>query len=322
MPTETMQHSPSLREEGRSDAETVLVVDDYPVDRRRAGAIIAKVPGLAVAYAEGGAEALDAIDRDRPSVILTDLQMSGMDGLALVEEVRSRHPEIPVILMTAHGSEEIAIQALRAGATNYVPKRSLALDLPPTLRRILDVAAAGRKRARLLGSMKFHESRFELENAPELLVPLVQVLQEDLAAMGLCDATSLMRVAVAMQEVLANALFHGNLEVSSDLRQDDERLFYDEAERRRGLEPYRSRAIHVGARLDRSAATYVVRDEGPGFDTSALDRPIDPEAMMRIGGRGLLLIRTFMDEVEFNARGNQITMVKRAMMRRPAAAAP
>lgn len=67
--------------------------------------------------------------------------------------------------------------------------------------------------------------------------------------------------------------------------------------------------------LDRSAVTYVVRDDGPGFDTSALDRPIEAEEMMRVGGRGLLLIRTFMDEVSFNTDGNQITLIKYGISR-------
>ena len=120
-----------------------------------------------------------------------------------------------------------------------------------------------------------------------------------------------MRVGVALQEALANALYHGNLEVSSDLRQEDEREFYKLASLRRGLEPYRDRRIRIEARLHRGEATYIIEDEGPGFDTSALDRPIDPEDLMRIGGRGMLLIRTFMDEVHHNATGNQITMVKR-----------
>ena len=57
-------------------------------------------------------------------------------------------------------------------------------------------------------------------------MPLIQMLQEDLGGMGVCDATARMRVGVALQEALANALYHGNLEVSSDLRQDDEREFF------------------------------------------------------------------------------------------------
>jgi anti-sigma regulatory factor (Ser/Thr protein kinase) len=67
----------------------------------------------------------------------------------------------------------------------------------------------------------------------------------------------------------------------------------------------------VRAALDRGGARFVIGDEGPGFDVAALDRPIEPEELMRIGGRGLLLIRTFMDEVSHNASGNEITLVKR-----------
>ena len=62
--------------------------------------------------------------------------------------------------------------------------------------------------------------------------------------------------------------------------------------------------------LDRDAARFVVADDGPGFDTALFDRPVQPDDLARIGGRGLLLIRTFMDQVSFNSAGNQITMVK------------
>ena len=96
-----------------------------------------------------------------------------------------------------------------------------------------------------------------------------------------------------------------------DLRQEDERLFYNEAEARRWQEPYISRRIRVIVRVDHHAATFIIGDEGPGFDTSRFNQPIDHEDLVRIGGRGLLLIRTFMDEVAFNAAGNTITMVKR-----------
>ncbi len=119
------------------------------------------------------------------------------------------------------------------------------------------------------------------------------------------------RVGIALQEALTNALFHGNLEVSSSLRQEDERLFFDEAEARRRQEPYTSRRIRVIVHVDHLAATFIIGDEGPGFDTSRFDQPIDHEGLVGIGGRGLLLIRMFMDEVVFNAAGNSITMVKR-----------
>jgi CheY-like chemotaxis protein len=292
-------------------ASIVLIVDDYLVDRRIAGGIVENISGLKAIYASDGREALEAIAREAPAAVLTDLQMPGMDGLALVQEIRERFPRLPVILMTAFGSEEVAIQALRAGATHYVPKKSLAKELSATLGQVLSLAAIDRHRQRVLGALEYRESRFSLENDPTLIMPLINLLQDDLGGMGVCDATARMRVGVALQEALANALYHGNLEVSSDLRQDDEREFFKLAKLRRDLEPYRDRRIHVEAKLDRGEATYLIEDEGPGFDTSTLDRPIDPEDLMRIGGRGMLLIRTFMDEVSHNKTGNKITLVKR-----------
>ena len=91
-------------------------------------------------YACDGHEGLAAIAREAPSVILTDLVMPDMEGLELVQQVRIQHPHISVILVTAFGSEEVAMRALRAGAANYIPKKHLARDLVPTLRQVLAIA--------------------------------------------------------------------------------------------------------------------------------------------------------------------------------------
>ena len=290
---------------------TVLVVDDTPIDRLLAGRIIGRQAGLRVLYAENGVEALRAIGREAPNAVLTDLQMPEMDGLELVGEVRRLHPLIPVVLMTAHGSEDIAIQALRLGAANYVPKKTLSRDLLETLNRVLAVAGVDRTRQRVLGSLTRRESTFYLENDPTLVTTLISLLQEDHLGMDLWDETTRMRVGIALEEALLNALYHGNLEVSSDLRHGDEKAFYQFAGHRRRTDPYRQRRIYVRASHLRSVATYVIRDEGPGFDVSILDRPIDPESMLLPSGRGLLLIRTFMDIVAFNKAGNEITLVKK-----------
>ncbi len=312
-------HESSSQPDGHSDAlnvtpigSTVLIVDDSSIDRRIAGSIVEKFAGLRPTFASDGKQALESIALEEPAVVLTDLQMPGMDGLALVQNIREKFPRLPVILMTAHGSEDVAIHALRAGATNYVPKKSLARELAETLRQVLAISAVDRQRQKLLSLLRRRESSYLLDNDSRLITPFIHLLQEDLGGMGLCDATAAMRVGVALQEALSNALFHGNLEVDSELRQEDERQYYGLAERRRAEEPYRDRRILVEARLDRDSATYTIEDEGPGFDTSSLDRPIDPEDLMRIGGRGMLLIRTFMDEVSHNAKGNRITLVKRA----------
>jgi len=292
------------------DVTTVLVVDDSAAARRAVGELLASLKDVKVAYARDGREGLAAIAREAPSVILTDLVMPDMEGLELIQEVRAGYPHIPVILMTAFGSEEVAMQALRAGAANYIPKKYLARDLAPTLRRVLALNAMSRERRRILRCMVRRESAFILESDPGLIMPLLKLLHEEIEGMEIGDPTGQLQVEVALQEALCNALFHGNLEVSSELRQGDRDEFEDLAAERRGQEPYCSRRIKVHVQLDREAARFVVGDDGPGYDTTIFDRPVQPEDLNRIGGRGLLLIRTFMDHVSFNKTGSQIAMVK------------
>jgi anti-sigma regulatory factor (Ser/Thr protein kinase) len=128
----------------------------------------------------------------------------------------------------------------------------------------------------------------------------------------ICDENGLLRIAVALREALSNAVLHGNLEVSSELRAHDERGYYALMEKRKSEEPFEDRYVYVSVEESPAEAVYIIRDEGPGFDPASLPDPTDPANLERASGRGLLLIRTFMDEVRHNKRGNEITLVKRA----------
>ncbi len=290
---------------------TVLVVDDSAVDRRRAGKLLEKECRVSVTSAANGREALDLLKGDLPDLVLTDMQMPEMDGLQLVEEIKSRHPSVPVILMTAHGSEELAVQALQKGAASYVPKRNLAKDLPETIESVLGVAKANRSQKRLLECLLQTESHFVLENDASLIPPLIGHLENNLTRMKLCDENGLIRVAVALREALVNAIHHGNLEIASHLREKDEKSYYRLVDERRQQEPYLDRRVHVFAKESPHEAVYVIRDEGRGFDPTTLPDPTDPSNLDKVSGRGLLLIRTFMDEVHHNKTGNELTMIKR-----------
>src|SRR5205807_10656253 len=96
----------------------VLVVDDSTVDRHLAAGLIHKMEGWKASFAGNGVEALAAMAEHMPDIVLTDMLMPEMDGLELVQTIRIKYPRVPVILMTAHGSEDVAIQALRKGAAS------------------------------------------------------------------------------------------------------------------------------------------------------------------------------------------------------------
>ncbi len=109
---------------GASIVATVLIVDDNPIDRRLAAGVVEKV-GMTTCFAGHGKEALEVMAREPPDVVLTDLLMPEMDGLELVERIKKDYPTIPVVLMTAHGSEEIAVKALRTGAAKLCAQEQL-----------------------------------------------------------------------------------------------------------------------------------------------------------------------------------------------------
>ncbi len=287
---------------------TVLVVDDSPVDRRLVGGLLIKAPNIEVSYAADGEEALEVMRRDLPALVLTDLIMPNMDGLELVAAVVESYPHVPVILMTGKGSEEIAVRALETGASSYVPKSVLANLLVDTVENVLAMAQEEQTQVRLMDCMK--GCRFVIENDASMIPALVNYMRRFIRHTGLCDETNGIRTCVALEEALNNALYHGNLELDSMAREGDRAAYRALVEQRRKMEPFRGRKIFVEVSVSGQSGRFVIRDEGPGFDPHGLPDPTDPANLEKPSGRGLLLMRTFMDEVIFNTVGNEVTLVK------------
>ncbi len=288
----------------------VLVVDDTQVERKIAAAYL-KGENFDVQFAENGRQALEIISDRPPDLVLTDLVMPEIDGLELVSRIRREHSTIPVVLMTAMGNEETALQALKAGAASYIPKQSLQKHLVQTIQSVLLAAKAVVKRNAPWSYLKYSESHFVLGYEPRGRSTLIEQFEEELERMDFCDATDRIRVGTALMEALTNAVEHGNLGLDSRLREPSHDEYYELMERRKRISPYAERRVSITKRVTPPEVVYIVEDEGAGFDYTDLPDPTDPENLSKIGGRGLVLIQTFLDEVSFNDRGNIITMKKR-----------
>lgn len=301
---------------------TILVVDDSAVDRRYVGGVLEKKFQWTIHFAANGIEALAQMKSAKPDLVVTDLTMPMMDGLELVRHLRQRQPDVPVILMTAYGSEALAIEALEQGAASYVPKSDLAKRLPETVETVLRLTCAGRSHEHLMRCLTQTDFSFCLENDASLVDPLVDLVQQMVAGMQLTDFAGRLQIGVALKESLLNALFHGNLQITEDEMKAVEGtlLGADEVslvERRRVQPPYCARRIYVDLKLSQDEARFVVRDQGPGFDTASVPKMCERGSLEGEKGRGLWLMRTFMDELTFNATGNTVTMVKRCDAARP-----
>lgn len=290
---------------------TALVVDDAKVDQRLAGHLLEDQLGLTVIYAADGREALELIETGPPDVVVTDMRMPEMDGLQLMETIQRMYPAIPVVLMTAVGSEELAAEALRKGAACYVPKRHLSNDLSQVVKRLLDLTGVEYDYGTVLDGLERIKISFVLENDMAKILPLVRYLQLYLSRMKLCDEITRVRVGVALQEALSNAIQHGNLGLEPGVWNMNPLAQKALMEKRSQTPPYTHRRVYITAETSRSQAVYMIRDEGEGFNISLLPDPEDPARFENATGRGLCLIHTFMTEVHYNDIGNQVTMIKR-----------
>ena len=288
----------------------VLIVDDNRMDRRLAGACVEEV-GMSAVYADNGRSALNSLESESPDIVLTDLDMPEMNGLELVRELQKRDPTLPVILMTAKGSEAVAAEALAAGASSYVPKSNFQQELNSALKIVNDSSQSRQQRQQVYQYMVKSETEFVLGNDHNATAALVGYFQEAMRLVNLCPEGELVRIGTALSEAIVNAIDHGNLELDSAMREDEDGdKYYKLGDHRRTQEPYSKRRVFVTCRVTESEALFTIRDEGPGFDPTTLPDPTDPENLMRPHGRGLMLIRTFMDRVSFSKDGNEIRMHK------------
>jgi DNA-binding response OmpR family regulator len=296
----------------------VLIAEDSTTQAVQIRGLLEEA-GFEVDVADNGRAALSRLEAGQPcDLVLTDMMMPAMDGLELVRAIRVHHAGLPVILITAQGTDALAIEALEEGASGYVPKSQVSRKLVDEIRRVLHAARVNRSYEVLLGCLTHNEFSFELRNDASLIDPLVDLLQQMMVGVQLCDWTERVRVGLALEHALLNAIYRGNLEISPDEMLSTRELLIQGAgpsvaERRLSEAPFRDRKVYVHVQISRNEARFVIRDEGPGFDTTKVPDPGDADVLEREGGHGLLLMQTFMDEVTFNPSGNEVTLVKRGL---------
>src|SRR5689334_11268719 len=176
------------------------------------------------------------------------------------------------------------VRAFEMGAANY-------LRLPynrEELREIVEQTLAHKLRYVDDPSLLSHvheKIEFELPSDLALMNGVLEYLQERVAKLGLIRPER-SNLFVALDEAFVNAVKHGN-------KNDPTKL------------------VRITAELTPQEASFTVEDEGEGFDIKQIPDPCDPANLFRTSGRGVLLIYNIMDEVEYNAQGNRVKMVKR-----------
>jgi len=184
----------------------ILVVDDEPAQRELVSGFLAR-HGFEVTTARDGAEALERFRREPVDLILTDQKMPGLSGLELTQAARAVNPEVAVVLMTAYGTIEHAVAAIKAGATDYLTK---PLNLDELLHRLGQV----RDHQRLLGENRELRAALQERHRVEGILGESGRMQEVLSLVrrvAASDATVLIRGESGTgKELIAKAIHYAS----------------------------------------------------------------------------------------------------------------
>ena len=271
----------------------LLIVDDDPSIHELVQAMLVGANWEAESAA-GGEEALARLQSHNYDILLVDILMPGMDGLALLGLLRSRYPDIPVVIMTVKNTPDHVLGSLRRDAAAYLSKPFTREAFLSTLHNALSASVPGDDIKILSDKPNWISLQIRCCIATaDRLTQFVRELPSDL------DPDEREHVATAFRELLMNAVEHGG-----------------------HLDPEKT----VDLSYIRTARTivYYIRDPGEGFSMDALahaavaNTPEDPfrhvelrrQLGIRPGGFGLLMTKSFADELIYSAKGNEVILIK------------
>jgi serine/threonine-protein kinase RsbW len=265
------------------DKRRILIVDDNDELRAVLEAALRELGHEVVALGDRNA-AIAREDLEDFDLIISDLTDDEDSGVQLLSEIKRKRLMIPVVVSSDEAQQPGVVKAFKMGAVNYLrspyDKEELCSIVEKTLAYKL----------RFVDDLKVlpyvHEKiEFELPSDVSLMNGVLQYLIERVSKLGVIKPER-SNLFIALDEAFVNAVKHGN-------KNDPTKL------------------VRITAELSPKEARFTVEDEGEGFNVQQIPDPRDPENLFKSSGRGVLLIYNIMDEVEYNARGNRLTMVKR-----------
>jgi CheY-like chemotaxis protein/anti-sigma regulatory factor (Ser/Thr protein kinase) len=287
----------------------VLVVDDQEALRTLLARLLER-EGFDPVQAENGAQAVEMYKSESPLVVVSDIMMPKMDGLALLNEIRRIDRNATVILMTGQGNEDVLLKALRGGATNFFKKPFNVRELIDEIRKVVEFRLEA-ARSSLFSPLLVEETKtFVMPRADSPFFPIINQITLQLPC--LLPPEDILNLKIGIEEVITNAIEHGNLGITFDAKSkaiSEGRLADLIAEKGRESDAA-GRCVRITSRLTAEEFAITIRDDGLGFDWRNLPA-VEPENLLAFNGRGIFLTKIYFDEVAFNDSGNEVTLRKK-----------
>jgi serine/threonine-protein kinase RsbW len=257
----------------------ILIIDDHDDLATSLEEVFSHV-GHEVKVVESRADALVTNDLETYDFVITDLDIDPLRDT--VSSNGSKNTCLPHLEATDVMHDRV--KAFKLCATNFRRDEFDEDELKDLVATVLDYKIKFVDKIDAVAGLHEH-IEFELPSAISLMHIVLEYLMKRVEKLGVVKAEQ-SNLFVALDEAFVNAIKHGN-------KYDAHKL------------------IRVVAEVSKEEARFTIEDEGEGFDVDSIPDPLDPENLFKPSGRGVLFIYNIMDEVEYNDRGNRLTMVKK-----------
>jgi serine/threonine-protein kinase RsbW len=240
--------------------------------------------GHTVTPVDSVAEAVRWIEAGVVDLVVADLANATASDSQLVRTIHSRRTPVPLVITTSP-NDTVTSELLRSGSADVLayPFDDEALDGTIEKAQAHHLLHGDSMKVRPFLTERI---QFVIPSRVEYLDGILNHLSERLVKLRVIEPETI-DVVVALDEAIVNAIKHGN-----------------------GYDP--SKSVTIVAEISRGVARFEITDEGPGFRMQDVPDPCAPENLLRTSGRGILLMRSTMDEISYNERGNALTLIKRA----------
>lgn len=287
----------------------VLIVEDDKASRLFLESLL-ESNDYSFKSAANGIEGLNVFDEYQPDLVLSDIQMPIMDGLELLEAIRDKRSETIVVIITAFGTENYAIQALHLGANNYLKKPVASQELLRLLKKYKSIFTSKFSPDALPGKLLNRNFKMEFKSEFNKIPKIVdKVIVESALEF---ENTIKVNIELGLVELITNAIEHGNLAIDYHQKQNAlnkgtlDELYKD----RTNKAEYKDRKITVDFYTDEEIIQWTITDEGDGFDWKSLPDPTDQQHILELSGRGVFISNFLFDKVEYSGKGNIVTATK------------
>jgi len=295
----------------RYNTMKVLLVEDDPLSRQFLKEMVER-QNHEVSVAEDGRQGFEVFCTFKPDLVITDINMPHMSGLELLAKIRERNDEVIVIVTTAYGCEDYALEALRQRANNYVAKPVRYEELVPVLKKYAAIIRH-RLATEVQGKVTRRELTVEFENRLSDVPRMASWLVRETA--GCLSTQQRLGIHLGLAELLSNAIEYGNLEITkaeklealaADPHDGVFKLHRIKLENRLLAD----RRVVVDYSMAASACEWIIQDAGKGFDWKSLIVEPSEENLLEAHGRGIMLSRMQFDELEYLGSGNTVRIRK------------